>query len=86
MSDSTLRGIGKPALWAATLAPLITSIGYVIAGASWQGYDPVVHAISDLAADDSPVQVYVSILFLIGALTEGLKLQELLNLGLKTIL
>lgn len=65
-----MRGIGKPALWAATLAPLITSIGYVIAGASWQGYDPVLKAISDLAADDSPVQVYVSILFLIGALSD----------------
>lgn len=70
MAKIQTREIGKPALWAATLAPLITSIGYVIAGASWQGYDPVVHAISDLAADDSPVQVYVSILFLIGALSD----------------
>jgi len=70
MSDLTSRGIGKPALWAATLAPLITSGGYVLAGASWQGYDPVVKAISDLAADDSPVQLYVSILFLVGATSD----------------
>jgi hypothetical membrane protein len=70
MSKVTLRGIGKPALWSATIAPLITSGGYVIAGASWPGYDPVVHAISDLAADDSPVQAYVSILFLVGALSD----------------
>lgn len=67
MSEIRSRDIGKPALWAATLGPLITSIGYVIAGSMWQGYDPVVRAISDLAADDSPVQLFVSILFLIGA-------------------
>ena len=70
MMKTQIRDIGKPALWAATLAPLITSIGYVIAGASWPGYDPVVHAISDLAADDSPVQLYVSMLFLIGAASD----------------
>jgi hypothetical protein len=68
MANIQNRGIGKPALWAATLGPVITSGGYAIAGASWPGYDPIVHAISDLAADDSPVQVYVSILFLVVAL------------------
>jgi hypothetical protein len=70
MAQIQPRDIGIPALWAVTLAPLITSIGYVIAGASWPGYNPVVHAISDLAADDSPVQLYVSILFLVGATSD----------------
>jgi len=68
MANNLNRGIGKPALWAITLGPIITSGGYAIAGASWSGYDPIVHAISDLAADDSPVQGYVSALFLVAAL------------------
>ena len=70
MAKIQSRGIGKPALWSATLAPLITSGGYVIARASWPGYDPIVKAISDLAADDSPVQLYVSMLFLVGAASD----------------
>jgi hypothetical protein len=70
MPKTQTRDIGIPALWAVSLAPLITSIGYVIAGASWPGYNPIVHAVSDLAADDSPVQLYVSILFLVGATSD----------------
>ncbi len=69
----TLRKIGlieKPALLAATLGPIVLFIGYTIAGMMWPGYDPVKKTISDLAADDSPVQLFVSVLFIFGAVCD----------------
>ena len=62
--------IEKPAVWAATLGPIVTFVGYTIAGSMWEGYDGVKKTISDLAADDSPVQLFISIVFLFGALCD----------------
>ena len=62
--------IEKPALWAATLGPIVTFIGYTVAGAMWPGYDGVKKTISDLAADDSPVQLFISAVFIFGAICD----------------
>ena len=58
--------IGKPALFAATLGPVQSVLGWVIAGSLWPGYDPIRKTISDLAADDSPVQWIQSSFFVLG--------------------
>jgi hypothetical membrane protein len=60
--------IGIWALIAATLGPLQNIAGWSISGLLWEGYDPVAKTISDLAADDSPVQLIQSSFFLFGAL------------------
>lgn len=60
--------IGKPALFAATLGPIQSVLGWVIAGALWPGYDPIKKTISDLAADDSPVQLIQSSFFVLGGI------------------
>ena len=60
--------IGIWALIAATLGPLQNIAGWSISGFLWPGYDPVAKTISDLAADDSPVQLIQSSFFLFGAL------------------
>lgn len=59
--------IGVAALWASTLGPLVTFIGYTVGANLWPGFDGIVHPISDLAADDSPVQLMMSLVFLFGA-------------------
>ncbi len=61
-----MKTIGKPALFAATLGPVQSVLGWVIAGALWPGYDPIRKTISDLAADDSPVQWIQSSFFILG--------------------
>lgn len=61
-----MKKIGKPALFAATLGPIQSVLGWVIAGSLWQGYDPIRKTISDLAADDSPVQGIQSSFFILG--------------------
>jgi hypothetical membrane protein len=61
-----MKTIGKPALFAATLGPVQSVLGWVIAGSLWPGYDPIRKTISDLAADDSPVQWIQSSFFLLG--------------------
>jgi hypothetical membrane protein len=61
-----MKTIGKPALFAATLGPVQSVLGWVIAGALWPGYDPIRRTISDLAADDSPVQWIQSSFFVLG--------------------
>mgnify|MGYP000238100300 FL=1 len=61
-----MKTIGKPALFAATLGPLQSVLGWVIAGSLWAGYDPIRKTISDLAADDSPVQWIQSSFFILG--------------------
>ena len=66
MSDK----IGKPALWATSLGPVVTFVGYTVGAMLWPGYDGMVQTISDLAADDSPVQVLMSMVFLFGALCD----------------
>lgn len=60
------------ALAATTLGPIVTFLGYTIGALAWPGFDGVVHTISDLAADDSPVQLGVSLVFLFGALCDFL--------------
>ena len=60
--------IGIWALIAATLGPLQNVAGWSISGSLWEGYDPIAKTISDLAADDSPVQWIQSSFFLFGAL------------------
>jgi hypothetical membrane protein len=42
-------------------------LGWVISGALWSGYDPIRKTISDLAADDSPVQAIQTSFFFLGA-------------------
>jgi hypothetical membrane protein len=59
--------VGVWAVVAATLGPLQNVLGWTIAGALWPGYNPIAKTISDLAADDSPVQAIQSTFFLIGA-------------------
>lgn len=61
-----MKTIGKPALFAATIGPIQSVLGWLIAGSLWSGYDPIRKTISDLAADDSPVQWIQSSFFLIG--------------------
>lgn len=61
-----MRKIGKPALFAATLGPIQSVLGWAISGALWPGYDPIRKTISDLAADDSPVQFLQSSFFILG--------------------
>ena len=61
-----MKTIGKPALFAATIGPIQSVLGWLIAGSLWSGYDPIRKTISDLAADDSPVQWIQSSFFLLG--------------------
>jgi hypothetical membrane protein len=61
-----MKTIGKPALFAATIGPFQSVLGWLIAGALWPGYDPIRKTISDLAADDSPVQLLQSSFFVLG--------------------
>ena len=61
-----MKKIGTPALFAATLGPIQSVLGWVIAGSLWPGYDPIRKTISDLAADDSPVQWIQSSFFILG--------------------
>ncbi|QKJ24899.1 DUF998 domain-containing protein [Aquiluna borgnonia] len=60
--------IGIWALVAATLGPIQNVLGWSISGALVPGYDPIAKTISDLAANDSPVQWLQSSFFLFGAL------------------
>lgn len=60
--------IGIWAVVAATLGPIQNVLGWTISGALWPGYDPIAKTISDLAADDSPVQWIQSSFFIFGSL------------------
>ncbi|MFM6966821.1 MAG: DUF998 domain-containing protein [Rhodoluna sp.] len=62
-----MKRIGLVALIASTIGPVQSILGWVIAGSLWPGYDPIKKTISDLAADDSPVQVIQTSFFLLGA-------------------
>ena len=63
-----MRRIGIWALVAATLGPIQNVLGWTISGSLVPGYDPIAKTISDLAADDSPVQIIQSSFFLFGSL------------------
>lgn len=58
--------MGLPALIAAIIGPIQATLGWVISGALWPGYDHITKTISDLAADDSPVKWIQSSFFLLG--------------------
>jgi hypothetical membrane protein len=58
--------VGLPALIAAIVGPIQATLGWVISGALWPGFDHVTQTISDLAADDSPVKWIQSSFFLLG--------------------
>jgi hypothetical membrane protein len=62
-----MKRIGLPALVASTIGPVQSILGWVISGALWPGYDPISRTISDLAADDSPVQAIQTSFFYLGA-------------------
>lgn len=62
-----MNKIGQVALIASTIGPVQSILGWVISGALWPGYDPVRQTISDLAADDSPVQGIQTAFFILGA-------------------
>ncbi len=62
-----MKRIGLPALIASTIGPVQSILGWVISGSLWPGYDPIRRTISDLAADDSPVQAIQTSFFYLGA-------------------
>jgi hypothetical membrane protein len=61
-----VKKISKPALIAAIIGPIQSVLGWVISASMWPGYDPVAKTISDLAADDSPVQAIQTSFFFLG--------------------
>ena len=63
-----MNKISRPALVAATIGPVQSFLGWVIAGSLWPGYDPIKKTISDLAADDSPVQAIQTSFFVLGGI------------------
>jgi hypothetical membrane protein len=63
-----MEPIEKPALVAAIIGPIQSVLGWTIAGALWVGYDPVRQTISDLAANESPVQGIMSAFFVLGGI------------------
>ena len=65
-NETELGRIGKPALYVAYIGPFQSAAGWLIAGSLWPGYDPVRQTISDLAANESPVQLIMSAFFVLG--------------------
>lgn len=65
-SATNVNRVGRLALIAAVVGPIQVVLGSAIAGSLWSGYDPIVRTISDLAADDSPVQWIMSSFFFLG--------------------
>lgn len=63
-----MERIEKPAFVAAIIGPIQSVLGWTIAGTLWVGYDPVKQTISDLAANESPVQGIMSAFFVLGGI------------------
>lgn len=61
-----MKKISRVAVVAATIGPVQSVMGWLIAGSLWAGYDPIRKTISDLAADDSPVQAIQTSFFVLG--------------------
>ena len=61
-----MKKISWPAAVAAIIGPIQSVLGWVISAALWPGYDPIAKTISDLAADDSPVQAIQTCFFVLG--------------------
>jgi hypothetical membrane protein len=64
--DKSLKRIGLPALVAAVIGPIQVVLGFNLAQLFWPEFDPIRKTISDLAADDSPVQVLMTSFFYLG--------------------
>lgn len=61
-----IQRIEKPALIAAIIGPIQVILGFNLAQLLWPEFDPIRKTISDLAADDSPVQVLMTSFFYLG--------------------
>lgn len=61
-----MRTIAWPALVSTLIPPVVVTGTWLIAQSTWEQYDWLEQPISDLAADDAPTQLWVSIAFLIG--------------------
>jgi hypothetical membrane protein len=61
-----MRTIAWPALVSTLIPPVVITGTWLIAQSTWDQYDWLEQPISDLAADDAPTQLWVSIAFLIG--------------------
>jgi hypothetical membrane protein len=62
-----MKRIGRAAVVASTIGPVQSILGWVISGSLWPGYDPIRQTISDLAANDSPVNYIQTSFFFLGA-------------------
>jgi hypothetical membrane protein len=67
-TEAPLGRVGTVALVAAIIGPVQSVAGWMIAGSLWPGYDPVRQTISDLAANESPVQLVMSAFFILGGI------------------
>ena len=63
---SGMKTTSRLAFFVAIIGPIQSVLGWTIAGALWPGYDPVRQTISDLAANESPVQLIMSAFFVLG--------------------
>lgn len=61
-----MKPIARIAFIAAIVGPIQSVLGWVIAGSLWPGYDPIKQTISDLAANESPVNWIMSSFFVFG--------------------
>jgi hypothetical membrane protein len=61
-----MKTTSRLAFFVAIIGPIQSVLGWTIAGALWPGYDPVRQTISDLAANESPVQWIMSAFFVLG--------------------
>lgn len=61
-----MRKIAWPALVSTLIPPVVITGTWLIAQSTWDQYNWLEQPISDLAADDAPAQLWVSIAFLIG--------------------
>ena len=61
-----MKPTSRLAFIVAIVGPIQSVLGWTIAGAFWPGYDPVKQTISDLAANESPVQWIMSLFFVFG--------------------
>jgi hypothetical membrane protein len=63
-----MKPIARIAYVAAIIGPIQSVLGWTIAGSLWSGYDPVKQTISDLAANESPVNWIMSSFFVLGGI------------------
>ncbi len=63
-----MKPIDRLAFYAAIVGPIQSVLGWTIAGSMWAGYDPIRQTISDLAANESPVNWIMSSFFVLGGI------------------